>query len=288
MIVQPLKSWVIAGFIALFFLPLSCINYKYSDKRTVNKLKKEGNKVEVLYRSDENARRLRYVVAYQPQVITRKAVLFIHGSPGSSKDFKQYLSDPNLAQRAHLYALDRPGYGASDWGNLNTSIYQQSLSLLPLIDSLGDEYDTLVVVGHSYGGPVAAAIPLMRPESVQSLLLIAPALDPKLERIFWFTPIGKASLTRWLTPRALQMAADEKYEHAKELEILWDKLENKSFYGNVIHLHGTKDWVVDYENTRFSRRLYKRVKIKTVKDGNHYIPFNEYDLTVEALNALTN
>ena len=38
-------------------------------------------------------------------------VLFIHGSPGSWEAWQDYLADPELSSRAHLLAIDRPGFG---------------------------------------------------------------------------------------------------------------------------------------------------------------------------------
>ena len=274
-------------FLFLLFFVSGCINYKYSDSKTVEKLSKNGNSIEVVFYQTQN-RNIRYIKAKSGNsndtLIPKTAILFIHGSPGSSKDFKNYLNNPKLTQNAHLFAVDRPGYGSSDWGEVVTSIYDQCTMLTPLIDTLGSQYDTLIVVGHSYGGPVAAALPFMRPDAINKVMLIAPALDPKLEKIFWFSPLGKKkAITRCLTPKCLKMAADEKFSHKEALKELWTKLEGKSYNGEVIHVHGNNDNIVHYDNILFTKKRFRKVKIKTFEGGDHYIPFNEYERIVSTL-----
>lgn len=259
----------------ILILISGCFTYKYSDRYSKEVMSSKGNDISVL-RYKINDRTIRYVKA-TGNVKSETALLFIHGSPGSSSDFKAYLENPELVEKSDVYAVDRPGYGYSNWGKVKTSIYAQCLLLSPLLDSLNHQYKKVIIIGHSYGGPLAAALPLMYADKVYKALLIAPALDPKLEKIFWFSPLGKKAPARWFAPKALQMAADEKYEHADALIELWDKVKGNEFNGEVIHMHGTSDNIVTYENVNFSKKLFSKLKIKTIKDGNHYIPFNKLD-----------
>ncbi len=43
-------------------------------------------------------------------------VVLVHGTPGSSNGFMDYLADSLLPEKAQLIALDRPGFGDSDYG----------------------------------------------------------------------------------------------------------------------------------------------------------------------------
>ena len=64
----------------------------------------------------------------------RSPVLFLHGTPGSWSAFGTYLSDPHLAGSLNMVAVDRPGFGHSDYGNLMTSLAEQAQVLKPLVD----------------------------------------------------------------------------------------------------------------------------------------------------------
>ena len=96
---------------------------------------------------------LQYAVANSKK---RKLVLFIHGSPGSWDAFSRYLEDPELQKEAILVSVDRHGYGGSMRGLPELAIGNHAGYIKPILD----KYNLpTVVVGHSYGGPVALQIP---------------------------------------------------------------------------------------------------------------------------------
>ncbi|MFT6809828.1 MAG: pimeloyl-ACP methyl ester carboxylesterase [Saprospiraceae bacterium] len=55
----------------------------------------------------------------------RSLILFIHGTPGSWMDFREYLADSLLRNRFRMIALDRPGQGLSNYGESMVSISDQ-------------------------------------------------------------------------------------------------------------------------------------------------------------------
>jgi pimeloyl-ACP methyl ester carboxylesterase len=48
----------------------------------------------------------------------QKPTLILHGSPGSWNAFKEYLQDTTLLKKYRMIAIDRPGFGYSDFGML--------------------------------------------------------------------------------------------------------------------------------------------------------------------------
>ncbi|MFD2566194.1 alpha/beta fold hydrolase [Pseudotenacibaculum haliotis] len=109
------------------------------------------------------------------------AVFFVHGAPGSSDNYYTYLQDSLLLKGANLYSIDRPGYGFSNFGKPEISIKRQSEVVAEIIDSLPEQ--KVIVLGHSYGGPIAAYSSILSPK-VKSVIMLAPALDPENEKFF--------------------------------------------------------------------------------------------------------
>jgi pimeloyl-ACP methyl ester carboxylesterase len=95
-----------------------------------------------------------------------RPVLFIHGQPGSPRDFEKVV--PLLADDHRLLMPDRPGYGTS--GSEPLSIAQNADVLAELLEELGTGSATLV--GHSYGGGIAILLAARRPDLVSGLVLV--------------------------------------------------------------------------------------------------------------------
>lgn len=98
------------------------------------------------------------------------AVLLLHGQPGGRGDWDGVAA--HLADRATPIAVDRPGWdGATPArdldGNARCAVAQ--------LDARGIEQ--AVVVGHSFGGAIAAWLAATRPERVAALVLAAPAAN---------------------------------------------------------------------------------------------------------------
>jgi pimeloyl-ACP methyl ester carboxylesterase len=98
-------------------------------------------------------------------------ILLLHGYGESLTTWRAIFD--RLAERRRVVAIDLPGFGVS--GKPDT-VY----SLPALADRLSHFIDAwttgpLVVVGHSMGGELAAALALARPDRVSRLVLIAPA-----------------------------------------------------------------------------------------------------------------
>jgi pimeloyl-ACP methyl ester carboxylesterase len=95
-----------------------------------------------------------------------RPVLFIHGQPGSPRDFEKVV--PLLADDHRLLMPDRPGYGTSGSGAL--SMAQNAEVFAELLEVAGTGPTTLV--GHSYGGGIAILLASRRPDLVSGLVLV--------------------------------------------------------------------------------------------------------------------
>jgi pimeloyl-ACP methyl ester carboxylesterase len=101
---------------------------------------------------------------------TPPAVLFLHGQPGSARDWDRVVT--TLGERAHALRIDRPGW---DGTSSATDLPGNAASALAALDAGGLRQAT--VVGHSLGAGVAAWLAVHHPERVQALVLAAPAAN---------------------------------------------------------------------------------------------------------------
>ena len=216
---------------------------------------------------------------------TTKAILFIHGAPGSSNAFYYYLEDKQLLKQASLYSVDRCGYGYSEFGSSISSIEQQAKLLSQLIDSCIFEKE-IIVVGHSFGGPIAAYLSTLNTR-ITKLVMLAPANDPTHEKIFWISYFARWKLTKWMIPKTFQVAGDEKFAHQQaleEIEEIWSKIEIET-----VHFHGKKDALVPFENLQFTKERMNPTVFKEVifDEENHFIPWTQQKtITLELLRLL--
>ena len=98
-------------------------------------------------------------------------LLLLHGY-GESLTTWRSVFDP-LSATARVIAIDLPGFGGSDKPDVSYSLPAMTERLSHFIDRWIS--GTLVVVGHSMGGELAASLALARPDRVKRLVLIAPA-----------------------------------------------------------------------------------------------------------------
>lgn len=203
---------------------------------------------------------------------TLPLVVFIHGAPGAWYGYIHYLDDTMLLRHVHMLSVDRPGYGKSDYGASLTSIEEQARLLEPLLQAKRNK-QPVILVGRSYGGPVAARMAMDVPTQVDAMILLAPALDPEHEKYFWFNKPAKTKLVRWLLPKAFNVATDEKYTHAvelKKMEPLWPKVNMP-----VTVMQGSADHIVDTVNFHYAQRMLPAT-------NNHFVYLPGYSHFIAA------
>jgi len=256
-------------FFPLSLLVVGCFLTRPSDRKILADFEKLSQSAEIRY-YDKGDYRISYIdVAAQENL---PLVLLIHGAPGTFYDFKTILQDSLLQTKARLIAVDRPGYGKSSAGKTCEELEQVCDLLLPLLD-LDKSGKGVVLVGHSYGGPIAARLAANYSEKVRGLVLAAAAVDPSNEKAFWFNkPLEKLGL-KYLMPGPLRVANDEKVSHVEQLQLLrplW-----KSIQAPVCIIHGTKDNIVSVENAYFAEASLQHTEVSTLysEDMSHMIPW---------------
>ncbi len=110
-------------------------------------------------------------------------LVFIHGASGNLLDQANAFLEP-LRGRAELFFVDRPGHGYSDRGGPdNDTPDGQAHAIAAAMDAVGIKQ--AILVGHSFGGAVAASFAVLHPEKTRGLLLLAPATHPWPGGVDW-------------------------------------------------------------------------------------------------------
>ncbi len=130
------------------------------------------------------------------------AVLLLHGQPGSARDWNAVVAA--LGTRARALVFDRPGWD----GRAATGVAGNAQAALSVLDDA--EVDRAVVVGHSFGGAVAAWLAAGWPERVARLVLVAPSANvaslTPLDRWLAGPVVGEASSAVFLGLGGLTLA----------------------------------------------------------------------------------
>jgi pimeloyl-ACP methyl ester carboxylesterase len=242
---------IFLGVIIFFIVACFVFDHYVQFRRDDEQLRKFfiGNKIpgKIGY-YNSRGRKLRYVSIGNDTLPT---LFFIHGSPASMSLYRGRFVDTTILRTFRVMAVDRPGYGYSGFGNPEPSIQKQSEMLRPMLDSMYKARHPIIVVGGSFGAPIACRLAMDHPELVDGLVLTGPAIGPGREKVFWFAPIIEHPAIRWFIPRMFRSANTEKLHHKEELEKMLPYWKNIRI--PVMYLQGAKDNLIDTTNASFAR-----------------------------------
>ena len=245
------------------------------DSKLEKEFKESEAKPEVKFVAN-NGRSLRYIEVDHGES-TAPAFIFVHGAPGGADAFFEYLKDSSLFSHALMISVDRLGYAGSAEGGAEPSIIMQAEAIEPLVQEFSDQGRKVYLIGHSYGGPVIARLAMSMGDRVEGIMMLAPAIDPQNEKQFWFARLGIVAPTKWITPKAMQIAAYEKLRHVEsliEIEDRWNEISCE-----VIHMHGDRDMLVPSINLAYSQKMLTSADYKPIvlNGENHFLPWTQQD-----------
>lgn len=275
--------WLLApiAIFLLMFLLDSCLQFRMSKTEINEYFKNKPHKGELKqYYAGE--RLISYLCAGES---TKATVIFVHGSPGSLSAFINFLSDSLLLDRARLISVDRPGFGASNFGYAEPSLGKQAKLLKPILEERSDNHP-VILVGHSLGGPLIGRLALDYPELVDGLIMVAPSVAPELEPKEWFRAPLATPFLKWLLPRSIRASNDEIYKLKPQLEEMTP--EWKLISTPTIVIQGTRDSLVDPGNAEFLRQhmTNAEVKVQLLEGVDHFIPWSHPQVIREAILSL--
>lgn len=262
------------GLLGMLWLCTSCsvLQWRSSDDEIYTAFAKADISTSISYFQIDSLD-LKIRVQHIEEASSKYNLLFLHGSPSSLSAWNGYMKDTGFVKQAKIHAVDRPGYGYSNFGDAMTSIEQQGAVISALIDHY--QWEHVIAIGSSYGGPLAARLAVLN-DRVEGVILISPAIDPENEQKIWQSRFTQWWITRWLCPTGYRVAGDEKTVHAEELAKIekdWSKVTVP-----MMHIHGDKDDLVPYENVLYSKANFSNIKIISTPETGHEIAWGRPDL----------
>ncbi|HFC00166.1 MAG TPA: alpha/beta fold hydrolase, partial [Phaeodactylibacter sp.] len=213
-------------FIALFFLGgrMEFAKFRYDPAQLAQTILQHGQLQPVFGTKNKDGKTIQFLkIGNRPDL---PLVVFVHGSPGALNAYESYLSDTILSQKADLLAIDRMGFGYSDFGETESSLITQSAMIAMVLEDFPQQKK--ILVGHSMGGPVIARLAVDYPDLVDGLVMVAPSISPQLEPSNTWRRVMDFCLICWMTPPALRVCNQEIIPLQGELEQLvrdWKCLE---------------------------------------------------------------
>lgn len=120
-------------------------------------------------------------------------IVFIHGASTSLYD-PMFSFRAKLQGRAKLLFVDRPGHGKSDIGSEQNVLPDgQADAIAVLMKKRG--ITRAIIVGHSFGGAIAASFAVRYPNMVSGLVFLSPAVYPWNGGIAWYYEAASSPVT---------------------------------------------------------------------------------------------
>lgn len=214
---------------------------------------------------------------------TKRALLFVHGSPGDWQGWAHFLNSPELQKKFNVISIDRPGYGLSTPGISVGSLATQASDIIEVLKS-NESHLPAIVIGHSYGGPVIAKMAIDFPDQIGGLIFVASSVDPDLEMTKWYQSFAATWPLRLLIPTSLRVCNEEIMALKPELIQLasqWKKISAKS-----VLIQGAADPLVPPANIDFLlQHLNPEIILQTnrIEGLNHFVPWKRPDLIFQAI-----
>jgi len=119
---------------------------------------------------------------------TSVPVVLIHGASSNLESMRQPLGE-RLGRDHRVVAIDRPGHGWSTRDSLGDSTPEIHARMID--EALGKLGITqAIIVGHSWGGAVTAAMALNHPKRVAGLVMLAPVTHRWNGGVAWYHNLG--------------------------------------------------------------------------------------------------
>jgi pimeloyl-ACP methyl ester carboxylesterase len=251
---------------------------RWSDKKAYSVFKAKEVPLKI-YDTIINQRHLHYAVSGSDSLPT---LVFIHGSPGSWMHYMKYMWDSTMRNKFRIVAIDRPGFGYSDFGKA-MHLQEQCAIISPVIQKLKTD-KPLYLVGHSMGGPVAVKLAADNSSIINTLVIIAGSIDINQETKETWRHIMSVRPLYWALPGAFGPSNTELLYLKKDLLPLQNDFKNITC--KVLFVHGDKDTWVPIKNIAYGTRMMinaASIKADTLHGADHQIPWKNMDTLKEIL-----
>ncbi len=206
-------------------------------------------------------------------------VIFLHGTPGSKDAWKDYMVE--VPEGLEYISVDRPAFGDSDPKKVVPIMRQ--VQLMETLLTTSPDGRKPIVVGHSYGGTMAAIMAALYQDKLGAIVILAGSVSPALDNPMKIQRLGQYPPFVYMIPGGLRKANDEVIaleEEAKQFPALWPNIRIP-----VVVLQGEKDPLVSVKNIDYMREtmINAELDIKILEGVNHFIPWNSKEHVEERI-----
>jgi pimeloyl-ACP methyl ester carboxylesterase len=275
---------LLIGYIILFIISQilsSCLTFKVNQKEIDKKFLGYQMKP-VQHKMEVQGVKMNYAEIGSDSL---PVAFFVHGSPGSWSAFIDFMKDTVLLKKVKMVAVDRIGFGDSDFGNAEKSLIIQSELLKPIVAKYKKSGKKVILIGHSLGGPMIARMAMDYPELIDNLIIVAGSISPDLEpNEKWFRIPMDFMPISILIPASFRASNHEILYLKPELEKmlpLWKNIRQP-----VIVIQGGKDMLVNPKNADFAEKMLvnaKSLKVVRIDTMNHFVPWSHPQLIKKAI-----
>lgn len=219
-----------------------------------------------------------YPVRYKVAGETGEPVILVHGLSGSTRWWMENVEA--LARLYRVYLVDLPGFGAMRRSPLRQGVHATIDWLIRWMETvrLGPAH----LVGHSMGGQICLRIAAERPDLVNRLVLVAPAiwfvrgsllarLSPFMEETRRMSPRFMATLSY----DALRAGPVTLLRSARDLLREEVARDLTAIQAPTLLIWGEHDPIVPVSTGYELRRLIPHARLLVLKDASHVLMFHD-------------
>lgn len=163
-----------------------------------------------------------------------------------------------------VVVANRPGFRDSDPVEAVTDLNQQVEALTPMLEVHSGEH--VVLVGQSFGAPIATLMAARYPDRVQAVVLVSPYFGDRGPTARRLVSVG--SLVQGILPRDLKHGVAEIRGQQSQLPAVWAALGE--IHQPMVFIHGDADNFVPLAASEHIAGEYHRTLI-TVPGGDHFL-----------------
>jgi pimeloyl-ACP methyl ester carboxylesterase len=189
-------------------------------------------------------------------------IVIITGTPSWSEYWAPTIAA--LPQTREVIVADRPGFRTSEPEDAVRDLAKQADALAPMLEHR--EGQRVLLVGQSFGAPVATLMAQRYPDRVDAVVLVSAYFGdrgPTARRMF-----GAGRLFHGMLPRDLKNSISEVTSQTSQLPAVWAAL--RGLQQPIVFIHGDADTFVPLAADQRIAAEYGHTLI-TVPDGDHFL-----------------
>lgn len=189
-------------------------------------------------------------------------IVIITGTPSWSEYWAPTIA--GLPGNRELIVADRPGFRTSEPEDAVRELAKQAEALSPMLEARPNQ--RVLLVGQSFGAPVATLMAARYAERVDALVLVSPYFGdrgPTARRM-----IGVGRTFHGILPRDLRNSITEVVAQTEQLPAVWTALRGLS--QPLVFVHGDDDTFVPLEASQRIAAEYDHTLV-AVPGGDHFL-----------------